>query len=136
MLFMESKMRALYNHWQIWGSFIYDPHTFLNILHFWLKDSAAKSSYLKFVPENMIACSRDCIENLKVETHQNARPLGSIMAEQHCFGCLDSWPCNCKQTSSLRFPIHSANCEYIIKFVLLLPNCKGLFKRKYEWRPV
>ena len=31
------------------------------------------------------------------------------MAEWRCFGCLDTWPCNCKQTSSLRFPISIEN---------------------------
>ena len=31
------------------------------------------------------------------------------MAEWHRFGCLDTWPCNCKQTSSLRFPIEYMN---------------------------
>ena len=28
------------------------------------------------------------------------------LAERQRFGCFDMWPCNCKQTSSLRFPIN------------------------------
>ena len=39
------------------------------------------------------------------ERQQNARPFGSSMAERQRIGCLDTWPCNCKQTPSLRFPI-------------------------------
>ena len=39
------------------------------------------------------------------ETHLNARPFGSNMVERLCFGCLDTWPCNRKQTPSFRFPI-------------------------------
>ena len=39
------------------------------------------------------------------ETQRNARPFGSSMAERQRFGCLDTWPYNCKQTASLRSPI-------------------------------
>ena len=39
------------------------------------------------------------------ERQQNARPFGSSMAERQRIGCLKTWPCNCKQTPSLRFPI-------------------------------
>ena len=39
------------------------------------------------------------------ETQQNARPFGSSMAERQHFGCLNTWPCNCKQKPSLRSPI-------------------------------
>ena len=39
------------------------------------------------------------------ETQQNARPFGSSMEERRRCGCLDIWPCSCKQTMSLRFPI-------------------------------
>ena len=42
------------------------------------------------------------------ETHQNARPFGSSMADRQRFGCPDTWPCNCKQKPSFRFPIVNA----------------------------
>ena len=41
------------------------------------------------------------------ETQQNVRHFGSSMAERQRFGCLYTWPCNCKQTLSLRSPIAS-----------------------------
>ena len=41
------------------------------------------------------------------ESQQTARPFGSSMAERQRFGCLDTWPYNCKQTLSLRSPIGS-----------------------------
>ena len=41
----------------------------------------------------------------ETELQQNARPFGSSMAERLRFDCLDTWPCNCKQISSLWFPI-------------------------------
>ena len=34
------------------------------------------------------------------------------MAERQRFGCQDTWPCNCKQTPSLRFPIGQELIEY------------------------
>ena len=43
--------------------------------------------------------------NREPETQRNARPFGSSMAERQRFGCLDTWPYNCKQTASLRSPI-------------------------------
>ena len=39
------------------------------------------------------------------ETQRNARSFWSSMAERQRFGCLDTWPCSCKQALSLRFPI-------------------------------
>ena len=41
----------------------------------------------------------------RAETQRNALPFGSSMAELQRFGCQDTWPCSCKQTTSLRFPI-------------------------------
>ena len=46
------------------------------------------------------------------ETQQNARPFGSSMAESQRFGCLHTWPCNCKQTPPLRFPIEALASIY------------------------
>ena len=45
------------------------------------------------------------VGNREPETQRNARLFGSSMAEWQHFGCLATWPCNCKQTLSLRFPI-------------------------------
>ena len=39
--------------------------------------------------------------NREPEALLNDCPLGSSMAERQCIGCLDAWPCNCKQTPSL-----------------------------------
>ena len=43
--------------------------------------------------------------NREPEALQNTRPFGSSMAEWQRFGCLDNWPCICKQIPSLRSPI-------------------------------
>ena len=47
------------------------------------------------------------------ETQRNARPFGSSMAEWQRFGCIDNWPCNCKQTPSLGFPIDFHRAHFI-----------------------
>ena len=52
---------------------------------------------------------------LNRETSQNARSFRSNMAERQRFGYLDTWPCNCKQIPSLRFPI-SAESKSVEKF--------------------
>ena len=41
----------------------------------------------------------------RAETQRNALPFGSSMAERQLFGCLDTWPCTCRQTLSMRVPI-------------------------------
>ena len=43
----------------------------------------------------------------ELESQRNAPPFGSSMAERQRFGCLDRWPCNCKQTPTFSFPIGS-----------------------------
>ena len=54
------------------------------------------------------------------ETQQNARPFGSSMAERLAFGGLDTWPSNCKQMPSLRFPI----CQQNYHVGLNAPPCQ------------
>ena len=49
------------------------------------------------------------------ETQWNARLFGSSMTGWQRFGCLDTWPCNCKQTSSLRFPIALHKLPFNVK---------------------
>ena len=45
------------------------------------------------------------IENLK--HNKMLDPLGQAWQERQRFGCLDTWPCNYKQTPSLRSPIEN-----------------------------
>ena len=47
--------------------------------------------------------------NREHETQPNALAFGSSMAERQRFGCLDIWPCICKQIVSLRFSILNAD---------------------------
>ena len=44
------------------------------------------------------------------------------MAERQRFGCLDTWPYNCKQTSSLWFPIRSFTV--IVLYLLIKAQIK------------
>ena len=60
------------------------------------------------------------------ESHQNARPFGSSMAERQCFGCLDTWPCNCKQIPSLRFPMKYFFILYILSSKKIILSFSGM----------
>ena len=51
------------------------------------------------INQNIMVRTYTTIENLK------RSKMIDPLTERQRFGCLDTWPCNCKQTPSLQSPI-------------------------------
>ena len=75
-------------------------YAFANIL--WCPKSKYLMEIELFCGKDDCDLARNPIENLK---HSKMYDSLGLMAELQRFGCLDTWPCSCKQKLSLRSPI-------------------------------